>query len=64
MAQRQGSSFLAVVWVGFTEKDFELRFEIGWDRSKWIFLAEMEEGILSHGSVAPIMMVLLAERSN
>lgn len=46
------------------EKDFELRFEIGWDCSKWILLAEMEEGILSLGSVALIMMVLLAERSN
>ena len=63
VAQWQGSSFLAIIWVSFLRKA-EWRFEIGWDCGKWIFLSERGEGILSHGSVALIMMVLLAERSN
>lgn len=52
MVQRQGGSILALVWVGFTEKDFELRFEMGWDCGKWTSLAEREEGNLLQISVS------------
>lgn len=52
VVQSQGGSILALVWVGFTEKDFELRFEMGWDCGKWTSLAEREEGNLLQISVS------------